>query len=146
MNTTYENDFCCIVLLAAFIIFLMNNKNDLLKAVKVCILLRAHIQQRDLNNDSKETKHIDDRLIVANCELNRNYNFSEFFGLPCNVNRGPIQRAEDHCEDFSQIANDKTFLSSLNNLLYSCQQFLAGQTATSHASSCCTCYIKPQAL
>ena len=58
--------------------------------------------------------------------------------LLCNMNRLRINNAACGGSVLRRVfsnTNDKTFPSSLNNLLYSHQQFLPEPTATSHASS-----------
>ena len=135
MSTKYENDFCRIILLA-FIIFMMNNKWPTQGSKSLYFYQELTFNRDILTRKPNILMTVCLRLIANWIEIIIFKNSSAF--LLCNMNRLRINNAACESSALRRVfsnTNDKTFPSSLNNLLYSHQQFLPEPTATSHASS-----------
>ena len=113
--------------------------NGPLKAVKVYIFTKSSHSTEILTKIPRKPNILMTvclRLIANWIEIIIFKNSSAF--LLCIMNRLRINNAACEGSALRRVfsnTNDKTFPSSLNNLLYSHQQFLPEPTATSHASS-----------
>ena len=138
VSTKYENDFCRIILLA-FIIFMMNNKWPTQGSKSLYFYQELTFNTEILTKIPRKPNILMTvclRLIANWIEIIIFKNSSAF--LLCIMNRLRINNAACGGSVLRRVfsnRNDKTFPSSLNNLLYSHQQFLPEPTATSHASS-----------